>query len=88
MPGWLIALGKWLLGRLFGGNADPKLTANAAVAEERQAATERENDALKAAAADRAAGDAERLRNDPHAGEIHADRNDAINQNPDLHLRD
>lgn len=88
MPLWVITLAKWLLGRLFGGNADAQVQAGAAVTKEQASNVERENAVLKEAAADRARGDAERLRNSPQAGTVNTDRNDPLNRDPDLQLRD
>lgn len=83
---WLAKIAVWLLGRIFGGDATVK--ADAARTDERAKNVEAENAVLKAAAVDRARGDAERMRLDPRAGDVHSNPDDAINRDPNLHLRD
>lgn len=84
----LLAILKFLAGLISGKSPDPALAANAAVANERQAQTERENEALRKAADARAGADAVRLRLDPRAQEVHSEPTAPINLDPDLHLRD
>jgi hypothetical protein len=85
--GGLAKLIGWLFGKLCGVppvSAEQQLgQAKSQVAQEAQA-----NDQLQVAARARAAADAQRVRDGPHAGDVTTDPNAAINRNPDNHFRD
>lgn len=88
MLGALATVVTWLIGLFLKRPPPPKPEERAGRAEANLANAENAIVELQAAAAARAAADAERVRNDPHAGDVTLDPGAAINRDPNNHFRD
>jgi hypothetical protein len=87
---WLLTIGRWLLGLLFGPKDKPAADLGKEVGKAQAELAGQEEASAEAIAAARARRDAdtERVLRDARAGQVHADPADPINADPDLHLRD